>query len=76
MANKSWDFTVVYQNPEDFEETPARRREESRQVTSTTAKRALSKAVREICEEWEGVEAKDVVVLDAFRTEKYGKANS
>jgi hypothetical protein len=71
MANKSWTFTVVYQSPEDADLTPAKRREESIQVASTSAKRALSKAVREICDDWDGLEAKDVLVLDVFRTQRY-----
>lgn len=74
MANKTWDFTVVYQNPEDLDETPAKRREETINVTATTAKRAISKATAEILDEWEGLEARDLVILDVFRTNKYEAA--
>lgn len=71
MANKNWNFTVVYQNPEDFELTPAKRREEKLIVTSTSAKRALAKAVKDVCAGWDGVEARDVLVLDVYRSQRY-----
>lgn len=71
MANKTWKFTVTYQSPEDADKTPMQRAEESVQVEATTAQRALNKAKVAVCEEWEGVEAKDVVFLDVYRTAKY-----
>lgn len=71
MANKTWKYTVTYQSPEDADETPAKRREEAVQVEATTGPRAISKAKTAILDEWEGVEARDLVILDAFRTDKY-----
>lgn len=71
MANKTWDYTVTYQSPEDADKTPAQRGEESITVEATTAKRAISKALKEIVDEWEGVEAKDLVLLDVVRTKKW-----
>lgn len=70
MANKTWKFTVTYQSPEDADKTPMQRAEESVQVEATTAQRALNKAKAVVCEEWEGVEAKDVVFLDVYRPER------
>lgn len=74
MPNKTWKYTVTYQSPEDQDLTPAKRREESIDVEATTAKRAISKAVTAILDEWDGVEARELVVLDAYRTDKYEAA--
>lgn len=71
MANKNWQFTVVYQSPEDAHLTPAKRGEEKIEVSSTSANRALSKAKKEILEDREGLEAKNLVILDVYRTQKY-----
>lgn len=71
MANKTWKYTVTYQNPEDAELTPAKRGEESVQIEATTGPRAISKAKTAILDEWEGLEARDLVILDAVRTEKW-----
>jgi len=71
MANKNWLFTVVYQSPEDAHLTPAKRGEEKVEVNSTSANRALSKAKKEILEDWEGLEARNLVILDVYRTIRY-----
>lgn len=71
MANKTWKYTVTYQSPEDFDKTPAKRGEEFVDVEATTAKRAIAKATKEIVDEWAGVDARDIVILDALRTGKW-----
>lgn len=71
MANRTWTYTVVYQSPEDIDETPAKRREETKTVQATTAKRAIAKATKDVMDEWEGFEARDLVILDAFREDKF-----
>lgn len=70
MANKTWEYTVSFQDPEDLDLTPAKRRERSVTVDATTAGRAISKAVAEILEEWE-VEKRHIVILDACRSARY-----
>jgi len=70
-SNKSWEYTVTYQDPEDAEKTPAQRREESVSVEATTAARALNKAKTAIVEDWEGLAAKDIVILDVVRSKKW-----
>lgn len=73
MANKTWPYVVTYQSPEDAELTPSLRREERTEVEATSAKRAISKALSDLTEEWEGVESKDFLILDAYRKPKYGR---
>jgi hypothetical protein len=70
MANKTWDYTVTVQHPDDFDKTPAQRREVYFSTKATSAPRALSKIKRQVAEEWE-MEARYVEVLDACRTPVY-----
>jgi len=73
MANKTWPYVVTYQDPTDAELPPSQRGEERVEVEATSAKRAISKALTVLVEEWEGVEAKDLMILDAYRKPKYGR---
>lgn len=70
MANKTWNYTVVFQHPDDMDSTPARRRELFLRADATTANRAGSKAKSLILEEWE-MQARDIVILDIYRTPRY-----
>jgi hypothetical protein len=74
MANKVWPYVVCFQDPEDAELTPAKRREQSVQVDATSASRAISKAIVEIMDEWD-VEKRHIVILDACRSSKYFNAS-
>lgn len=76
MANKTWEYVVTYQSPEHMHLTPAQREEEMCRVQATTAPRALSKAKKDILDDWEGVEAKDLVILDVCRAKKHFPSGS
>lgn len=66
MANKTWNYLVKYVNPEDLEKTPAKRGECTWTGQATSAKRAISKATKDILEDWD-MKTADLVILDAVR---------
>lgn len=67
MANKTWKYVVSYVNPEDDDKTPAQRGEISLNVSATSVPRAVSKAKKDIVEEWDGLESKDIVIVECRR---------
>lgn len=67
MANKTWEYTVTFQHPEDYELTPAKRRTLKRLTHATSAARAISKIKKEVAADWE-MEPRYVEILDAVRT--------
>jgi hypothetical protein len=66
MANKTFQYEVHYVNPDDLDLTPAKRRELSTSVSATSVPRAVSKAKKQILEDWE-MEARDLVIVAVFR---------
>lgn len=70
MANKTWEYVVSYVDPIDLEEkTPAQRGELEVKVSATTVPRAVSKAKAMINEDWEGLEASQIVIVDCRRAD-------
>lgn len=68
MANKTWNYVVTYVNPLDLEDkTPAQRGEEQVKVQATSVPRAVSKAKKEINDEWEGLETSQIVIVECAR---------
>lgn len=71
MANKTWNYEVYYVNPEDLEDkTPAQRGEEVVKVQATSVSRAVSKAKKEIADEWEGLDNSQIVIVECRRAGK------
>lgn len=71
MANKTWNYEVYYVNPLDLEDkTPAQRGEEVCKVQATSVPRAVSKAKKEITEEWDGLENSQIVIVECRRAAK------
>lgn len=69
MANKTWKYTVVYVDPIDLEDkTPAQREEHEVSVEATTVPRAVSKAKKLINDEWEGLDASQIVIVECRRS--------
>lgn len=67
MANKTWNYTVAYQDPEDVKtKTPAKRGELYWNCKATTVNRALSIVKKELAEEHQ-VEARELIILDIVR---------
>ena len=67
MANKTWDYLVSYQDPEDVKtKTPAKRGELEMECRATTVARALSIAKKELSEE-HGVPTRELIILDVVR---------
>ena len=66
MANKTWEYVVTFQHPDDYEKTPMQRRTCSRPTTATSAMRAINKVKKDVAEAWE-IEARYVEILDACR---------
>jgi hypothetical protein len=68
MANKTWKYSVFYVDPIDLEDkTPAQRSEHELSVEATTVARAVSKAKKLINDEWDGLEASQIVIVECRR---------
>lgn len=68
MPNKTWSYVVTYIDPGDLEtKTPAKRAEETVNVEATTVGRALTKAKAAINDDWEGLEASQIVIVECRR---------